>query len=210
MAGYRQAALAVLSLPILGCSFVEGRAWVYVDNGGSLPFEVSVDGAKPVTAPAGGAALFKLRAGTHRFLVRRGSEVLYDQSKTFADSQNVIKSVLNPDGGNRYLRKQVTYSSNAQAPQSPRSRSQVLRETFLLKPDPWIEGRFDLVLDESAPPEVKVRKGDRPPSPVRLCRVTVSDYDVLTAAKEQDKHGGSLDTGADALAVLERVLRACH
>ena len=62
--------LAVVALAATqGCSMFESRTLVYVDNGGTAEVEVRVDEAAPVTVAAGSYSAFKLKDGSHRFVI---------------------------------------------------------------------------------------------------------------------------------------------
>lgn len=200
---------AVLAMPVVGCSLFEGKSWVYVDNGSSSAVEVSVDGGKVVTAPVRGTALVKVGAGTHRFLVRRGNEVVYDQSREFPDSPTVAKYVLNPDGNVRYTRKRVKYRPRTWGRELPLLPFQALQEAVVLKPDPWVPGWFDYVPGEAPPAEIKTKEGETPEPVARLCRIAASDYDLVANAKDavtKDLHAVMSTEAEDA---LRRVLGAC-
>ena len=200
----------LLALPLLGCSLFEGSAWVYVDNGGASPIEVSVDGGDPMTAPVKGVAVIKLRAGSHRFLVRRGGEVLYDQSTELPDTPTVATYVLNPDGSNRYTSKVVKYRPSSWGGANlPLLPFQALQQAVVLKPDPWVTGAFDHVLDEAPPAESTTKQNEEPRSLNQLCRIPAADYDLVSSAKVAAAKDPGTDVDSKVVDALERVLKAC-
>ena len=207
--------VVALSVP-LGCTFFESKVRVYVDNGGSADFEVSVDEATAVTVPAHGYAVLELKPGSHRFVVRRQGQALYDQSRTFPTSDKVTKYVLNPDMTNRYTTQVVNYhGSGWSAPTFDTGAGDALRATALLKPDPWVAGGFDEVLDETPPKSVRKKRGNLDPVRIRLCRIAPADHDRLAAAQAeylkalQNKPDQLPSLDSDTEAALQRVLRAC-
>ena len=198
-----------------GCSMFESRTLVYVDNGGTAEVEVRVDEAAPVTIAAGSYSAFKLKDGSHRFVVRRQGQVVYDQSRSFPKSEKVAKYVLNPDMSRRYTSEAVGYTTYTSGPRFGEDPGQALRATALLKPDPWVAGSFDEVLDETPPDSVRVKRGEIGAHRNRLCRITPEDHDRLAAAKAayMDALRGAPNQlprlEGDAEAALQRVLRAC-
>jgi hypothetical protein len=207
----RRLVAAIAALPLLSCALFEGSAWVYVDNGSAALIDMSVDGDKPVTAPAKGMALIKLRAGRHRFVVRRAGEVLYDQSREFPDSPTVAKYVLNPDASNRYTSKRVKYRARSwgQTPDLPMYPSEALKQAVVLKPDPWVPGRFDYVVGEAPPAQVSTKAGETPQPVDQLCRIAAADYDLVSSAKEAVATNPRTSMTAEAEGALGRVLDAC-
>jgi hypothetical protein len=211
----RLAPITALSFAI-GCGAFEPKVHVYVDNGGAVAWEVSVDGATGVVVPAYGRSVLKLRPGRRRFVVRGQGQTVYDQSRDFPETGKVTKYVLNPDMTQRYTAASVNY-----APSGPprlhfdTGPGMALRATPLLKPDPWVKGGFDEVFDEVPPDSVRLKRGNVQATRMRLCRIKPEDYDRLTAdqsaylAAEQAKPAEAPHVGDETVAALRRVQDAC-
>lgn len=205
--------VAATALPLtLACGLFEPGVHVYVDNGGPVDLQVSVDEAPAVVVPARGYSVLKVKAGSRRFVVRRDGQVVHDQARDFPASDTVTKYVLNPDLTRRYVSESIGYRTGPSAPRFDLGPDHALRTTVLLKGDPWVAGGFDALFDEKLPESVRVQRGTVQATRRRLCRLATEDHDVLAAAQAamRSKPGSILTSLPPQVeAALNRAMSAC-
>lgn len=197
-----------------------GDIWVYVDNGGSKPMVVSVDGKEAATIPAGKFAKLECPAGERKLRVESGGSVLYTGTKDLKASEKFLvgrRYFFNPDSHHRYLVYTVKYGSSpfegvlkSALVGSPSDRDSALRMAhrelemlFKLMPaSSWFEVP-DRALVLQPPPEYVTTKGYSATRTV-LTRVEGKDYDFLEAARNKAKPS---ESDVRALAdVLKKVM----
>jgi hypothetical protein len=213
-------ALAVVSVGVVGLLSCGRDVWIYVDNGGSEPMTVTVDGKEEAIIAPGEFALIKCQPGEKQIEVRCGDKVLFDAVKDLQKSDTLGVSrryLFNPDNRNRYLTYTVQYGTSPleglfsededQLPENRRSAvraayQQMAAQVELLPPDSWFEvpnGAYVL----TPAPEFVTTSSYTEKRKV-LTRVDPADYAFLAAAHEKkdptEEDLGALDE------VLERVL----
>jgi hypothetical protein len=167
-------ALAVATL-FVGCNATPLNVWVYIDNAGTKPLVVTVDGQATNIAP-GEFAKLTYPPGEHKFRITSGDEVVCELTKNLEASNRIgvaRKYLFNPDRQNRYQTFVAKYGASRlegvmqtsllryqKDPQIKRQYiyKQLLKEIRLLPADAWndVTG-IDYVL--TPPPEVVYTKG---------------------------------------------------
>jgi hypothetical protein len=107
--------LALIGVCLSACSLGPKAVWVYVDNAGEERLEITVDDRPAVYAAPGEFAKIVLPPGEHRFLIKRGEEVLCDLARNLEPSDRfamVRKYLFNPDKLTRYQTYDAKYGVN--------------------------------------------------------------------------------------------------
>jgi hypothetical protein len=175
---------------------------IYVDNGGSQPLEVSLDGSHAATVAPGQVEPIKCRTGRTRIQVKRGGEVVFDEVKDLQkpDKQDLRRYVLNPEETRRYWIYQVEYGNPFSAfnlsqfdplmlgmdhDQWVKAKYQELaRKPNLMEPRPWVDAEIeacDFVL-EKAPASLK---GEMFAKRRVLAHIDRRDYDLIVQARKK-------------------------
>jgi hypothetical protein len=169
--------IALLGLAsISACSLTPKDVWVYIDNVGREPLEVTVDGQPAAKVAPGAFAKLVYPPGEHRLLIKAGDQVLCDLKRNLAASERIgvtRKYLFNPDKLTRYQTYEVKYGTNRlegvmqagllsyqKDPQLKRQYiyRQLLKEIKLVPSDAWNDvTEFDYVL--TAPPDHIISKG---------------------------------------------------
>ena len=92
--------------------WIVGNVRVYVDNTGDQPLTVSLDSDVKATVAPGTFGVIKCRDGSHRLEVKRGGEVVFDETKDLskpADKDKPTKYLINPGATGRYHKHSVQY-----------------------------------------------------------------------------------------------------
>jgi len=213
-------ALALVSVAAVGLLSCGRDVWIYVDNGGSEPMTVTVDGKEEATIAPGEFALIKCQPGEKQIQVRCGDKVLFDGVKDLQKSDTLATSrryLFNPDSRNRYLTYSVQYGTSPleglfseDEDELPENRHSAVRaayqqmaaQTELLPPDPWFEVPRGAYVLTPAPEFVTTSSYTE--KRTVLTRVDPKDYAFLAAAREkQDPTEEDLGALGE---VLERVL----
>jgi hypothetical protein len=86
--------------------------WIYVDNGGTQPLEVTIDASQRTTVAPGNFALVKCHSGERRLQVNQGETHIFDEVKQLEPGgvNGVTKYLLNPGLTRRYRTRVVEYS----------------------------------------------------------------------------------------------------
>ena len=191
----------VALLSLTGCGLNSKEVWVYVDNAGDLPLEISVDDRPIVQAAAGECTKLVLPAGEHRFVIKSPTEVLCDLTRNLELSDRFAttrKYLFNPDKLTRYQTYEAKYgtgrldgvmqASLLQFQKDPQLKRQfvyrqLLKEVKLVPSDAWndVTG-IDFVL--TAPPEYVYSKGTT--RHTVLSRVPPSLYEQMERMKQID------------------------
>lgn len=171
---------------ISACNLKPKDVWVYIDNAGHEPLEVTVDGQPAAKVATGEFAKLVYPPGEHQLLIKAGDQVLCDLACNLAPADRVgvtRKYLFNPDKLTRYQTFEVKYGVNRlegvmqagllsyqKDPQLKRQYiyRQLLKEIKLVPSDAWndVTG-IDYVL--TAPPERMLTKGTT--RRTVLCRV---------------------------------------
>jgi hypothetical protein len=196
------ARLALVLVGVLGFVayryFSQSDAVIYVDNGGTEPVTVTVDGDEKPAVPPGQADSFPCRAGSIRIVATRGGQVVFDATKTIEPRGKVRrKYLLNPEATNRYRNAEVFYGESyaSRAPHYRPNRDELLRafaeELSLVPPTDWVDVAPDDVLE--APP--KSVQGNISATRRVLTRVAKEDADYVlkTIASWKDQAEYQLD-----------------
>jgi hypothetical protein len=131
--------LASLALAAFaGCSLTPTDVWVYIDNSGTKPLTVEVDGHLAAKIKPGEVAKVSYPAGEHHFHLTSGDEVVCHVTKNLEQSDRMCacrKYLFNPDKNNRYQTYQAKYGT---------SRLEGVMQTSLLKyqKDPQIKRQY--------------------------------------------------------------------
>jgi hypothetical protein len=169
--------IALLGLAnISACSLTPKDVWVYIDNVGHKPLEVTVDGQPAAKVAPGQFAKLVYPSGEHKLLIKAGDQVLCDLVRNLAQSDRIgvtRKYLFNPDKLTRYQTYEVKYGVNRldgvmqagllsyqKDPQLKRQYiyRQLLKEIKLVPSDAWNDvTEFDYVL--TAPPNHIITKG---------------------------------------------------
>jgi hypothetical protein len=214
------AAVVAFGLALAAVYFITKiDVWIYVDNGGSQPLQVSLDGSQAATVAPGQVEIVKCRAGKTRIQVKRGDQVVFDEVKNLQkpDNRDVGKYILNPELIRRYWMYDVEYGipfsslnfdqfsqlvMDGDRDQWVKSRYQELaRRPHLIEPGPWVEAdpeQCDHVL-EKAPTSAG---GGLFAKRRVLARMDRQDYDFILEARKKTN-----PTMADLQALSETVDR---
>jgi hypothetical protein len=208
-------------LCVAGCVLLtSGRdVWLYVDNGGSEPMVVTIDGEEQAAIDPGGFALIKCEPGEKQIQVRSGDKILFDGVKDLKKSDRIGASrryLFNPDGRNRYLTYTVHYGTDplealfgSQEDRLPEAHRAAVRAAYqqmagqveLLPADPWFEVPWAAYVLTPAPSSVVTSSYTE--QRTVLARVDPRDYAFLAAARDkQDPTEEDLDALGE---VLDRV-----
>jgi hypothetical protein len=167
---------AITLLSLTSCGLTPSEVWVYIDNAGNEPLQITVDNEPKQTAAAGECTKLVLQPGEHRFLITSGDEVLCDLTRNLEKSERFAacrKYLFNPDKLTRYQTYEAKYGVNRfqgvmqagllQYQKDPQIKRQyiyrqLLKEVKLVPSDAWndVTG-IDYVL--TAPPEYVYTKG---------------------------------------------------
>jgi hypothetical protein len=210
--------LVVVSVAGVGLLTTGRDVWIYVDNGGSAPMVVTIDG-KAATIDPGAFVLIKCQPGEKQIQVRSGDKVLFDGVKDLQKSDKLATSrryLFNPDGRNRYLTYTVHYgtdplevlfgSKEDKLPEDQRAAvraayQQMAGQVELLPADPWFEVPSGAYVLTPAPASVTTSSYTE--QRTVLARVEPKDYAFLAAARDkQDPTEEDLDALGE---VLDRV-----
>ena len=169
--------VALLGLAsISACGLTPKQVWVYIDNVGREPLEVTVDGQSAAKVAPGEFAKLVYPPGEHSLLIKAGDQVLCDLKRNLVASDRIgitRKYLFNPDKLTRYQTYQVKYGTNRldgvmqagllsyqKDPQLKRQYiyRQLLKEIKLVPSDAWNDvTEFDYV--HTAPPDRIFSKG---------------------------------------------------
>jgi hypothetical protein len=198
------------------CGLLEPKIWIYVDNGSSSAVEFRIDEEPSVEVPPQNVIVIKTRAGARHIVVRRGNETLFDETREFAETEDVSKYVLNPDKEHRYVMEAVKYRSRTNSFSglnlpSIDALGDAVNRLRLLEPDPWVAGAYHDVFDEEPPETVREQLGVDVRR-YRLCRLDPEDYDLIMAAKaaQQARTWSSALASSDLIEAVQRAVSACQ
>lgn len=211
----------VITLGIAGLMLSGGDVWIYVDNGGTEPLVVAIDGKDEATIGPGQFDKVKCPPGLRKLQVRSGDRVVYDAVKDLPKPDKIATNrryLFNPDNHNRYRTYLVTYGSSPfeglgkflpkDLPVEDRegklrdAYQKLLKEVELLPPDAWFEVPESAMVLTREPDSV-VSKSSKETRRV-LARVDPKDYATLAAARD---HPNPTEADLMSLAeVVERVL----
>ena len=207
--------LVATALSVSGCNLPPMDVLVYVDNSGSEPMVISVDGVEAITVPAGEVGELKFPPGEHRFLIRAGSETVCDLPRNLEASDRFAvtrKYLFDPLKNHRYQRYTAQFGESLlgdlmesslfsmqkdEVAQRQYIYKQLLKEIDLVPSDAWndITG-VEYVLE--APPESIY--GDGMEKRQVLDRIDAEFYHRLAEAKEkQDPTDADLEALTDLL-----------
>ena len=188
--------LAVLPLGgVAGCG--NGDVWIYVDNTTTEPITVTVEDKKEATVAPDKFEIVKCQPGKKRFLIERGTSVLYSGTKDIKESEKwgtARKYLFNPDGRNCYVTYVVKYGSSRlegliqAALESQSDRAGAVRAAYAKLSKEVTLHPSDLWIDISAaqyvliPPPDSVRTKSSTATRTALTRVERRDYAKLEAA----------------------------
>src|SRR5438270_6043738 len=102
-----------LAFGSVGCA--SNDVWIYVDNAGTAPMVVTLDGKEEASIEPGEFESFKSQPGERRIHIQCGDRVLFDDTKDLqkSDQMGVARRYLfNPDNRNRYVTYSVKYGSS--------------------------------------------------------------------------------------------------
>ncbi len=211
--------LVGLLLTASGCNFAPRDCLVLIDNAGSKPLVVQVDGKAAATIPAGEFAKLSYPPGAYQFRITSGDEVVCDLPRTLAKSDRfgvARKYLFNPDKNNRYQTYQAKYGASRlegvmqaslisyqKDPQLKRQYvyRQLLKEIKLLPGDAWNDvSGIDHVL--TPPPNHIMSRGTA--RRTVLARLDERSYERL---KRMEKIDQPTDDDIDALdELLDEIL----
>ena len=143
---------------------------ITVDNAGTGPLTVFLDGSEALTVPSNTAKKLSWRSGRRHIIVKRGAETVFDETEDLQGGRHVPrKYLLNPEARNRYWVRTVHYGLDLP------SFEQIADQIELAPVGPWVDVNPDLVL-EPPPKEVKATVMD---SRKVLSRISAADYDLI-------------------------------
>ena len=206
--------LAVLLLGgVAGCG--DGNVWVYVDNTGTAPLVVSVDGKPEATVAPGTFDVIKTPPGKKRIQAERNGSVVYSGTRELKEAEKwgtTRKYLFDPDGRSRYVTYTVKYGSSRfegmieAALASQGNEAGMIRVAYkklsdqvtLHPPDSWIDiSRAQYVL--TAPPQ-SVSSRSSTETRTGLTRVPRETYAKLESALgRRDPNERDLAALADAI-----------
>jgi hypothetical protein len=212
----RLALLIGLAFGSVGCA--SNDVWIYVDNAGTAPMVVALDGKEEATIEPGAFEMFKSQPGERRIHIQCGDKVLFDDTKDLqkSDQLGVARRYLfNPDNRNRYAIYSVKYGSSRldglfdkvalaadRQGQLRYAHKKLLAEVTPLPSGDWFEiptGACVL----APPPEFVTTSGTTARRTV-LTRVDPKDHAFLEAAR---KNANPSEKDLEALTeVVDRVL----
>jgi len=168
--------ISLLMLVSSGCNVGPGEVYVLIDNAGTNPLVVEVDGKEVANIPVGDFKKLSYPPGEYQFRITSGDEVLCDLKRELVKSDRFgvgRKYLFNPDKNNRYQTYQAKYGgsrldgmlqntmlSYQKDEQLKRQYiyRQLLKEIKLLPGDAWNDvSGIDYVLEE--PPEFVMSRG---------------------------------------------------
>jgi hypothetical protein len=218
--GYRQPNYALRGLVALGMVVIivagiglyfwlKHDVEITVDNGGSEPVTVFVDGSQELTVPAGEKKVFTCRSGQRKITVRRGERTVVDESRRLEGKGHRGESrkyLLNPEADNRYWVRTVQYGTVLPT-LSPFVRGDADRyrraanEIKLVPVGAWVDVNPDFILQEPPMAVQGTISDDRSV----VSRITREDYDLIAAAATKENISSS-DAGAMEL-LVDRLLK---
>jgi hypothetical protein len=208
--------LVGLALGSVGCA--SNDVWIYVDNAGTAPMVVTLDGKEEATIEPGDFETFKCQPGERRIHIQCGDKVLFDDTKDLqkSDQLGVARRYLfNPDNRNHYATYSVKYGSSRldglfdqvalaadRQGQLRYAHKKLLTEVTPLPSGGWFEiPRGAYVL--TPPPEFVTTRGTTERRTV-LTRIDPKDHAFLEAAR---KNANPSEKDVEALTeVVDRVL----
>ena len=216
---FRLSIPGLLLLATTSCNVAPRDVWVVIDNAGSKPLVVEVDGKPAATIPVGKFGKLSYPPGEYQFRITSGDEVLCDLKRDLVKSDRFgvgRKYLFNPDKNNRYQTYQAKYGgsrldgvmqtsllSYQKDPQLKRQYiyRQLLKEIKLLPGDAWNDvSGIDYVLEE--PPEFVVSRGT-----VRRTVLARLDERSYERFKRMEKIEKPTDEDIDALdELLDEIL----
>jgi hypothetical protein len=198
------AVLSVFALAAVGVAaylLLRPDCEIYVDNGGSEPITVSLDGSSEITVAKGQVEKIPCRAGSHHITVWRGGKVVFDETRELTKaSRGKNKYILNPEKSNRYWQRTVQYGigiPNFSFYINDLDRyHKIAAQVSLLTPGEFFEVSADHVLE----PAPKTVKGKFMDSRKVVARVSRSDYDLIAGAEKKQS------VTSEEISRLERVV----
>jgi hypothetical protein len=211
--------ISLLLLVSTSCNIGPGEVWVVIDNSGTNPLIVEVDGKEAATIPVGDFKKLSYPPGEYQFRITSGDEVLCDLKRELVKSDRfgvARKYLFNPDKNNRYQTYQARYGgsrldgllqntmlSYQKDEQLKRQYiyRQLLKEIKLLPGDAWNDvSGIDHVLTE--PPEFVMSRGSA--RRTVLARLDQQSYDRF---KQMEKIENPTDEDIDTLdELLDEIL----
>jgi hypothetical protein len=107
--------ISLLLLVSTSCNIGPGEVWVVIDNSGTNPLIVEVDGKEAATIPVGDFKKLSYPPGEYQFRITSGDEVLCDLKRELVKSDRfgvARKYLFNPDKNNRYQTYQARYGGS--------------------------------------------------------------------------------------------------
>ncbi len=206
--------LGFIALLVLGVAGVvlyfllQPNVAIAVDNGGSGPMTVLLDGSETLTVPAGQVKVMSCWSGRRRITVKRGDQTVFDKTLELKGGgrRGSRKYLLNPEATNRYWVQTVHYGLNIPSFgtyfDDLDHYRQMADEIKLAPAADWIDADTDLVL-EPAPEKVEAEFSD---SRTVLSRIARADYDLIDAAA---KKGAVTSEEVDRMeALVDRLLKS--
>ena len=195
----------------VGCSLPPGNVRVYIDNSGTRPLVVQVDGKEAATIPPGEFKELEYPPGEYQFLITSDGQTVCDLKQKLEKSDKfgmARKYLFNPDKNNVYGSYEVKYGGSRldgvmeagllSYQKDPKIRAKyaynkLLKEIDLVSTDAWndISG-VEYVL--TPPPETMLTRSGSSRRVTVLDRLDRGDYQRLSnAAKKQDPTEADVD-----------------
>jgi hypothetical protein len=195
--------ISLLLLVSTSCNVGPGEVWVLIDNAGTSPLVVEVDGKEVTKIPVGELKKLSYPPGEYQFRITSGDDVLCDLKRELVKSDRFgvgRKYLFNPDKNNRYQTYQARYGgsrldgmlqntmlSYQKDEQLKRQYiyRQLLKEIKLLPGDAWNDvSGIDYVLEE--PPEFVMSRSGTSRRTV-LARLDQRSYDRFKQMEQIEK-----------------------
>jgi hypothetical protein len=107
--------ISLLLLASTGCNIGPGEVTVLIDNAGSKPLVVEVDGKIAANIPVGEFGKVSYPPGEYQFRITSGDEVICDLKRELVKSDRFgvgRRYLFNPDKNNRYQTYQARYGGS--------------------------------------------------------------------------------------------------
>jgi hypothetical protein len=189
-------ALLALAVVIVWYVAFNPNVTLYVDNPGTEPMTVTIDGAAALTVAPGTYGTVKCRSGQRHIEVTAGGRKLFDQVKDLQGGK-AGKYLLNPGGAARYAAWTAEYGKKIEfdsqrwllqfQAETPEGRlklyKKLAREVEVVMGSEWLQLDHDYIL-EKPPQAVTVVKGQPYSGRTVLTRISSEEANLLLGAPQ--------------------------